>query len=381
MMHDRETAYLSRIQAFARDEIAPAAAAWSMGAEPEKSVFKRAAELGLMGLELPAERGGGGFGFALKARVCRALAAADFGFAMSVVNTHNVAKRLWLSGAEALKEQVVPQLLSGQANACTALTEPGAGSDLSGMTTRAEETPEGWRLHGEKSWIVNSRNAGYAIVFAQCGKAGDIAGIGSFLVDLSAPGVTRYPLDSPFAQSSIGSGGFRLDGVALPRESLLQPPGAAIKAILQEINGARAYVAAMCCGMLQAALAEAAGYGERRQSFGSRLSDHQGWRQPLAEARSDLAAAEALTEVAVARVAEADEAAQLTAAEAKIVAVETCQRHLPRLLHAMGAAGLQPQYCLARHLAAAQSAALTDGATSLLKDRVARLTRPTEQRK
>lgn len=368
-------AFLDRVRRFAADALAPAAPNWAMGAQPNPELFVAAAAQGLMGIEVPASAGGQALPFAVKAKACEILAAVDFGFAMSVVNTHNVAKRLCLSASPAIVERVVPQLLSGRASACTALTEPGAGSDLARIATRAERTADGWSLTGEKSWIVNGRHAGFAIVFAQCHEPGDMAGIATFLVDLNAQGVERYAQDSPLPQTSIGSGGFRLNSVALPADSLVQPAGEALRAILQEINGARAYVAAMCCGMLSAALDEVTAYGEERRTFGKVLADHQAWRGTLARAQTDLAAAAALTAQAVAHVSSGDDA-QLVAAEAKIFAVDACQRHLPMLLHAMGAAGLDPRSCVVRHLTAAPIAALTDGANSLLTDRVARLTRP-----
>ena len=286
---------MARIAAFAADDAAPAAAAWSMGASPDAAIFAKAADLGLFGLEVPADLGGSGCGFAFKADVCAALAGADFGFAMSVINTHNVAARLAQSAPPHLRDRYLPALLAGRISACTALTEPGAGSDFAAVATRARRTAEGWVLDGEKTWIINARHAGLAIVFAQCVEGGGGDGIGSFLVDLTAPGVRCHPIDGAFSQTAIGAGGFALKGVALPADHMLAAPGSAFKSILAEINGARAYVAAMCCGMLHAALNEAAAYGAQRRTFGKPLAAHQAWRLKLARAQTDLAAARALT--------------------------------------------------------------------------------------
>ncbi|RMD88638.1 MAG: acyl-CoA dehydrogenase, partial [Alphaproteobacteria bacterium] len=309
------------------------------------------------------------------------LARIDFGFAMSVINTHNVGLRLATSASEALRRRYLPELLAGRMAACTALTEPEAGSDVARMLTVAARDGDGWRLHGEKTWIVNARRAGLAIVFAQCGAVSDAAGIGAFAVDLGAGGVRRHAIDAPFSQTSMGTGRITLDGVRVPADHLLLPPGEAFRTILREINGARAYVAAMCCGMLAEALERAAAHGAERHVFGKPLREHPAWAGELARAACALDAARALSARAVEAVeaAEAVEAsaaaedAQRIAAEAKIVAVETCQRELPALLHAMGAAGLAAEHPFARHLAAAQMAGFTDGATWLLRARVARL--------
>lgn len=375
MVSNPEAELLARAAAFAATRVAPAAAGWSMGASPDGAIRAEAGRLGLLGIEVPVAQGGAGLGFALRARVCEILAAADFGMAMSLVNTHNVALRLARSAPEGLARRHLPGLLAGRTSACTALTEPGAGSDLGAMTTRAERRGEGWVLSGEKAWIVNARHAGVALVFAQTDPGAGTSGIGAFLVDLDADRVVRRAIDAPFSQSSMGTGGFTLDRIVLPAEHMILPPGTAFRAIMGEINAARTYVAAMCCGMLAAALDTVACHGERRQAFGQPLAAHPAWRLVLAEASTALAAAQALTQVAIAEVAGGGDA-RLAAAQAKIAAVEAGQRHLPALLHAMGAEGLRPEHCLSRHLAAVQSAALTDGATALLKDQVGRLIRP-----
>jgi alkylation response protein AidB-like acyl-CoA dehydrogenase len=368
--------FVARVRAFAQDPMAHAASGWSMGDHLDRSLFREAASIGLTGITIPREYGGLGHGFATLVAACETLAAVDFGFAMSLVNTHNVGLRLCISAGEATRDSYLPRLLSGEISACTALTEPAVGSDFAAIATRATETPGGWRITGEKTWIVNGRHAGLAVVFAQCSDAGRADGIGGFLVDLDRPGVTRYPIDSGFAQTSMGTGGFVLEDVTA--EALLLPPGGAFKSILTEINAARTYVAAMCNAMLGAATAQVADYGATRRSFGIPLADHAGWRHPLGAAETDLAASRALTARAVDLiVAGAD--TQLAAAEAKIAAVEAAQRHIPQMLHAMGATGLRPEYCFTRHLAAAQVAGFTDGATSILRDRVARLTRARTQ--
>lgn len=374
MMVHREDDCVGRARSFARTHVLPAAAAWSMGASPDPAVFAEAGRLGLLGIEVPKESGGGGLDFAVRAQVCEVLAAADFGLAMSLVNTHNVALRLSRSAPPALAARYIRELVSGSMSACTALTEPDAGSDVGAITTRAEAAGNGWTLTGKKTWIVNARHAGIALVFAQTEPGSGTAGIGAFLVDLDAPGVKRHAIDTVFPQTSTGTGGFTFNEVELPADRMILPPGLAFKTIMGEINAARTYVAAMGCGMLAAAIETVFDFGANRHAFGKPLMAQPAWRLVLAEAETSYAAANSLTDMAVARVVAGGDA-RLVAAEAKIFTIEACQRHLPALLHAMGAEGLRREHCLSRHLAAVQSAALTDGATALLKDQVARLSR------
>lgn len=368
-----EQAWLSRIEAFAKQEIAPAAGRWTGASTPGKALLGQAAACGLTRLQVPVEDGGLGLSFGAKARACETLAAADFGFAMSVVNTHNVAAKLAHCAPAGLKARLLPDLLDGRARACTALTEAAAGSDFAAIRMTARQYAQGWLLNGEKIWITNARHASVAIVYAQCGRPGDRDGIGAFVVDLDAPGAERFALDSDFSQVSAGTGGFRLSDYPLSAEHLLLEPGAAFKSILSELNGARVYVAAMCCGMMQAALEAARAYGAERQAFGRPLAGHQAWRLDIARCSAEIAASRALVAQAVAAI-EGDGDAQLLAAQAKIQAVASAQRQLAILLHAMGAEGLSPDRPFARHLGAAQIAALVDGSTEMLLERVAHLT-------
>ncbi len=366
-----ESELLQAIAVFASRTVAPAAADWSMGAVPDRETMVRAAELGLTALQVPTDRGGLGLDYAVKVRACEILAAADFGFAMSVVNTHNVAVNLARLAPPDEAARFLPRLLDGRSTACTALTESGAGSDVAAMTTTAVRDGDDWVVTGEKSWIVNARHADMAIVYAQCGQHGDHAGIGAFLVDLTVSQCRRYPIDSPFSQTSIGTGGFVLDKCHVPATQLLMPPGTALKSILREINGARTYVAAMCCGMVAEALAVVQDYGHARTTFGRPLIQHQAWRHTIADVTADLAAARTLVGQAVQAFA-ADADAELSAAAAKLHAVAMSQRHLPALLHAMGAEGFKAQYPFARHIAASHTAALTDGSSSMLRERLSR---------
>ncbi|MCU0818181.1 MAG: acyl-CoA/acyl-ACP dehydrogenase [Beijerinckiaceae bacterium] len=363
--------FLANIRVFAREVVARHAPAWARGEAPDPAILTQAAGIGLTRIEVPAAFGGLALGFRAKVEACAIIASVDFGLAMALVNTHNVAKRIAISAPSPVATRLLPALLNGHASACTALTEPDAGSDAAAMQCRAERVDGGWVLDGEKTWIVNGRHARYSIVYAQCAGQGRAAGIAAFLVDLADPACTRYAIESAFSQASIGTGGFRLNRCFVRDERLLLPAGTAFKAILEEINGARIYVAAMNCAMVSAALRIVHAYGETRQTFGKPLNQHPSWREKRAECATALAAAWSLVEAAIAATEAGGETRHLAAA-AKVNAVTLAQRELPALLHAMGAEGLRETYPFARHIGAAQIAALTDGSTAMLLDRLGR---------
>lgn len=358
-------------QVFAARHVAPNAQAWDRGSADTRDVLPYAAEAGLLSLEVPIEHGGQGLSFGCKWRVAEVLAAADFGLAMSVINTHNVANHLARAAQADVARSYLPSLLAGQRTGCTALTEPGAGSDFAAITTHATPARDGWQINGQKAWIVNATHADVVVVYAQTEPSSGARGIAAFIVDGTRAGFLRSaPMDTR-ASPSIDAGGFTLQAYRAAADEMLHPPGQAFKAALASINGARIYVAAMCCGMVDECLRVASTHGLQRHTFGLPLHGHQGWRWSLADASIELAAARLLVEDAATRLDHGADA-QTAAAQAKVFATRMAGRHIAALMHAMGAEGLRTEHPFLRHLSAAQVATLVDGSTEMLLERLAK---------
>lgn len=358
-------------RAFVASHVTPHVQAWDGGHADSRAVLPAAAATGLLALEVPVAHGGLGLSFGCKRQVAEILAGADFGLAMSVINTHNVANHLARMATPDVARRFVPALLSGLRTGCTALSEPGAGSDFSAIATLARKVGDEWQLDGRKAWIVNGTHADVVVVYAQTEPGSGASGIAAFVVDGSRSGFVREARADSAAARGIDAGGFLLHGYRAKADELLHPPGEAFKAALASINGARAYVAAMCCGMVHESLRVANAYGAQRNTFGKPLHEHQGWRWSLAEAAIDLTAAQLMVDAAAALIDEGGDA-QMASAQAKVFATRMAGRHIAALMHAMGAEGLREQHPLLRHLVAAQVATLTDGSTEMLLDRVAR---------
>ena len=365
---------LARTAAFAREVVMPGAPRWEAEQRIGREAVEAAAAIGLTGLEVPASWGGLGLGFGVKVQVAEVLGAADFGFTMSLINTHNVAAKLAREAPAALAQRYLPELLAGRRLGCTALTEPTAGSDFAAIRSLATRTPQGWRIDGEKAWITNAAEADVIVLYAQTVAGSGGRGIACFVVDGRRDGFVREPAFALSGQHAIGAGGFSLRGYLASEQEMLQPPGRAFKAALGSINGARCYIAAMCNGMVGEALRVALDHGRTRHAFGQPLAGHQGWRWRLAEAATELAAARLLVAQAAAQV-ESGADAQLLAAQAKLFATRMAERQLPVLAQAMGAEGLRREHCFGRHLAGARVATFVDGSSEMLLERIAALQR------
>ena len=355
---------------FAQRHLAPNAAQWGQGLFDRRALFEPAGVAGLLSLQVPLESGGLGLTFSDKVRVLHKLARIDFSAAMALVNSHNVAAQLVNASPHELAPLYVSHLMRGTIVACTTLTEPGAGSDLGQIQTTATRQGDGWLLNGSKTWIIDAAHADGVVVYAQTQVGSGVKGIAAFFVLADSPGFERVAVATNSALSSMGIGGFRLTNVYCDSFHLLYQPGKAFVDIMGAINRARTYVAAMCCAMVSQALADASVYGHKRTAFGQSLDQYQGWRWQIAQAATALQAGELLVSDACELIDNEGEV-QTAAAQAKLYATSMAQTQLGSLLHAMGAEGFLDRYAFLRHLTAAHTAALADGSTAMLLDRVA----------
>ncbi|HEX3725397.1 MAG TPA: acyl-CoA dehydrogenase family protein, partial [Pirellulales bacterium] len=370
-LHKAERALIERAKEFGHAVVAPAAEHWEHDRQVPTAALRAACDAGLSGVELPKLWGGHGFRFSTKMRIVEELAKFDFGFAFSLVNHHNALVRL-ASAAPNLAARLVPRLLAGDIFGCSAYTEPGHGSDLAALETSAQRIDAGWELSGTKAWITNAAVAGVFVTLAQTEPGSRGKGVASFVVEADRPGFHReaaYELQGGY---SIGTGGFRLDRYRASDEALLEAPGSGLQSALERINGARCYVAAMCAGMLESAIAQAVRSASQRRAFGRHTIEFQGLRWSLVDAHTDLAALRLLAYRA-ARAIDAGAPAEEEAARAKKFAGQRTLGHIANCVQAMGAEGLRGEHVLMRHLMAAKIACFADGTTEMMNERLGKI--------
>src|SRR5580658_4251066 len=368
-LNEAERALLAAAGAFRREYVAPRAAEWERRRALPREALRAAAVLGLTGIEVPKDRGGQGFRFPAKLLIAEELSRSCMAFAFALINTQNVAANIAVNGTPAQIERYLAPLLAGEITGCTSLTELGAGSDFPAITTIARRVEGGWAIEVEKAWATNGASADVAITYVKTDQAPGPDGIAAFLIDARLPGFERLPPYGLMGGHAIGAGGFRLTGYRAEDSDLFLPPGRAFKRALNGINGARAYVAAMCCGMVEESLTLALEYGCRRRAFGKALIEHQGLRWALADVATDLEAARLLTYRAAELIGRGEDAV-LAAAHAKKFAARMAQQRLGDCLQAMGAEGLRAAYPIGRHIACARIAGFVDGSTEMQNERI-----------
>lgn len=371
-----ETKLIESARDFRLTHIEPHAQRWENARSQPIDTLREAAKVGLLSFETPQKFGGMGACFQTKQSLCEELARSDMAFTFAMINTQNIAAKLANCANPQRYRALIADLMRGELFGATALSEPGAGSDFSGITTRAERTGDGWLLNGTKGWITNTAIADIFVVYAQTNLEAGWRGIASFLVDARQPGFVRGDIYQLMGGHAIGAGEFHLRNFHVENEDMLSPPEEAFKQAMALVNSARSYVASMCCGMMAGSLNTALDYGEQRMAFGRPVLDNQGLAWSLAEVATDLEALRALVDKA-GQLIDRGEDAVLAAAVAKKFAGRVTVPAITSCIQAMGANGLRENNALGRHLTAAKIAAFTDGSTEMMNERISAAIRKT----
>lgn len=286
---------LEEFRAAARDFAVRSLGPLCEGAEASertpRELFERAGAAGFLGIRYPEEVGGQGATVLAEtilreelARVCSGLAAAIS------VSSHLGTYPIHAFGTPEQIQRYLGPALRGEKISAFALTEPGAGSDVRGITTRAERSGDGWVLTGRKTYITNATIADFMIVVAYTDPKAGAEGMAMFVVDLPDDNVEVTRLDK-MGHLSSEIGEVALDGVRLPAEACLGGDRGAWKKVMQTLGIGRVVVSGGAIGTAQEAIDLAVAYAQDRKAFGEPIAANQGISFPLARAQAHTDAA------------------------------------------------------------------------------------------
>ncbi|MBS9478887.1 acyl-CoA dehydrogenase [Ancylobacter radicis] len=271
---------------YAQEKLLPRVTSAYMEERFDREIMTEMGELGLLGPTIPEEYGGAGLGYVSYGLVAREVERVDSGYrsAMSVQSSL-VMHPINAFGSVAQKKKFLPRLATGEWVGCFGLTEPDAGSDPSGMRTRAEKIDGGYRLSGTKMWITNSPIADVAVVWAKsAAHDGEIRG---FLVERGMKGFTTPKIEGKLSLRASVTGEIVLDGVELPEENLL-PDASGLKGPFSCLNRARFGIGWGTMGAAEACYAAARGYTLERKQFGKPLAATQLIQKKLADMATEI---------------------------------------------------------------------------------------------
>jgi butyryl-CoA dehydrogenase len=284
LLSDEQRQIRDTLRAFARDELAPNAAAWDREHTFPREALRALGTLGALGIVVPEAWGGAALDYVSLAVALEEIAAGD-GATSTIVSVQNsvVCGPIDAFGSDTQKARYLPQLARGEKLGCFCLTEPQTGSDASAITTRAERRGDGYVLNGVKQFITTGANADVAIVFAVTDKAAGKKGISAFVVETKTPGFVVARIEEKLGQRASDTAQIVFENCAVPVTNLLGREGDGYRIALANLEGGRIGIAAQAVGMARAALDAALAYARERQAFGKPIGEHQAVNFRLAD--------------------------------------------------------------------------------------------------
>ena len=348
-----------QVRRFARSEIAPHAGAWEDAGEFPRELYVKAAEAGLTGIGYPEACGGGGgdLSHALVATEEMIVHGRSVGTAAGL-GSHAIALPPILAvGTEAQKQRFVPPVLRGEKIAALAITEPGGGSDVAGLATRAVADGDAYVVTGSKMFITSGCRADLVVTAVRTGGPGH-AGIlapgdreGHAGHDgggpPNPPGLTVSKKLDKMGWRASDTAEFSFDGCRVPRENLLGDENAGFVPIMMNFAVERLLLAASCVAIAELAYRESIAYARERHAFGKPITGFQVVRHKLADMATRIAAARALMNDVLLRHLRAEPVPGL-AAMAKNTATDMCSFVVDQAVQIHGGYGYMREYVVER---------------------------------
>jgi len=336
------------MRAFARDELAPHAAAWDREHTFPREALHALGALGALGMVVPERWGGAAMDYVSLAITLEEIAAGD-GATSTIVSVQNsvVCGPLNAFGTDAQKEKYLKPLARGEQFGCFCLTEPQVGSDAGAIATRAERSGDSWVLNGVKQFITTGKNADVAIVFAVTDKAAGKRGISAFVVETSAPGFNVSRVEEKLGQRASDTAQITFENCRLPASSALGREGEGYRIALSNLEAGRIGIAAQAVGMARAALDAALAFARERVAFGKAIAEHQAVNFKLADMATEIEAARQLVWHA-ASLRDAGQPCLKEASMAKLFASEMAERVCSAAIQVHGGYGYVADFAVER---------------------------------
>jgi alkylation response protein AidB-like acyl-CoA dehydrogenase len=356
---------------YAERVIRPVAADLDRDSTFPADILKGLADLGLMGVNVPAALGGAEAGVVAYSLAMMEIARACASTAVTMAVTNMVAEVISFFGTGAQKDRHVPRLTSGEhVTGAFALSEPEAGSDPGGMRTTAERAGGGWVLRGQKQWITSGSHAGVMVVWARTGGPGT-RGISAFLVEGGTPGLRPGKHEDKLGLRASNTVPLTFDDCRIPEDALLGHEGGGFKIAMMALDGGRIGIASQAIGIATAALEEATEYARQRKQFGKPIADFQAIQWQLADSKVELDAARLLT-LRAAYLKEQGRPFSSEAAIAKLFASEAANRICNRCVQIHGGYGYVRDFPAERHLRDVRVTTIYEGTSEIQRTVIAR---------
>jgi acyl-CoA dehydrogenase len=345
---DEHAALRRQARRFAAEHIAPNAASWEEDEEFPVDLYRTAAAAGATGIGYPEAVGGSGgdLGHVLAAAEEMVIAGQSVGTAVGLGSHHIALPMIVRFGTEEQKQRFVAPVLRGDAIAALAITEPGGGSDVAGLTTRAVRDGDHYVVDGAKTFITSGTRADVVVAAVRTGPRG-AGGVSIVVIEKGTPGfgVSRKLKKTGWWASDTAELVF--EGCRVPVANRVGPENGAFAMITSNFAAERLMLAGQCVAIAELAYREAVRYAKERHAFGKSLTGFQVTRHKLADMATRIAAARALTGEATLRVTRGEPAPGLCAM-AKNAATDMCSAVVDQAVQIHGGYGYMREYVVER---------------------------------
>jgi acyl-CoA dehydrogenase len=366
------------VRAFVQKEVEPHVEEWEQAGQIPKSIWPRMGQLGFLGVEYDEKYGGGGADVLTTAVLCEEMARARCAsLAMAVgVHTDMASPHLYWTGSEALKEKYLPAICRGEALTAIAVTEPGGGSDVAAIRTRAVRDGDHYVLDGSKMFITNGVMADLYFVAARIqDDAAPVSkrhrGISMFLVERNTPGFTVSRKLDKMGNRASDTAELAFQGMRVPAENLLGQEGGGFYEVMRVFQRERLVAGLHAVAGCERALQDTIAYVQQRQAFDEPLSRKQVVRHRIADLATLIEAGRWLTYAACLKFRDREDAVKeismvklFTAEMAQKVAYECVQLH--------GGYGYMREYPIERFFRDIRLMTIGGGTSEIMKEIIAK---------
>ena len=327
------------VESFSASEIAPRAEEIDRSNEFPRDLWPRLGELGLLGITVEEELGGSGLGYLEHTVAMEEISRASASVGLSYGAHSNLCvNQLRRNGSAAQKQQYLPKLISGAHVGALAMSEPGAGSDVVGMSTRAEKKGDRYVLNGSKMWITNGPDAEVLVVYAKTDPEAGSRGITAFLIEKGMAGFSTAQKLDKLGMRGSNTCELVFEDCEVPEENILGELNKGVNVLMSGLDYERAVLAGGPLGIMQACMDCVLPYVHERKQFGKPIGEFQLMQGKLADMYTTMNSARAYV-YTVAQACDRGETSRKDAAGAILYAAEKATWMALEAIQALGGTG------------------------------------------
>ena len=372
ILSDDERMLREAVTSYAKERVAPRAAEMDAKAVMDPAIIKGLFDLGVMGIEAPAELGGAGSSFFSAILAVEGFAETDPSVAVLVdVQNTLVNNAILRWGTDAQKKRYIPKMCNEWVGSY-ALSESASGSDAFALEARAEKRGDKYLLTGRKLWITNAAEASLYIVLANVDPSKGYKGITAFLVERSFPGFSIGKKEDKLGIRASSTCELVLEQAEVPVENVLGEVGKGYKIAIETLNEGRIGIGAQMVGLAQGAFNHAMAYMEERKQFGKKISDFQGLQFQYAHVATEIEAARLMVYNA-ARLKDAGKPFIKEAAMAKLFSSEVAERAASLAVEFLGGVGFTKDFPVEKLYRDAKIGKIYEGTSNMQLQTIAKL--------